>query len=454
LASFSKNKPTKKHINNKKIGIILISFFSTLLFLTVFNILPFLNSLLLGTFGLFTYAILLTFLILGVMLLINKKTYLEIQDVVFMLIWLSVFICILQLISTTSFIDNGFSNYIKQCYSSKTTAGGILFGVIVYPIFFVTHLIGAYTILSICLTALTAILIDRFYAYKQFTKLNLKNKTEKANNSEFIDNVKQNNNVDTNLNPIKKVMKEKFDDDVIISDEKFSEIKKSKEIPISLDDEEKNKARQILGLSDKEKEINKNILSKKTENEFNYNEAKNKGMDRKDYILTPKFPDTKKDVNEIISEINPITNRPPKIVHNDVDANNKDVNLDNKLTDTDKKNLEFLRALKGDYVNLFITCKSCVFRFFVYINKFNAFKPNTINNDVEDDGLSNILNEINNNKDLYDPTLTLKNYDKKFGSELNNLKPTQIKLDGIDAKQPTKKAYNKPSKYVKPPIDL
>lgn len=426
MASFNKLQITnkgKKQLNKNKLGLTLVVLFSTLLVLLAFNVMPFLNSILFGIFGLVTYVAVIATIIVGVMLMLDKQVFLETQEIIFMIIWLIVFISIVHLSTTLNIINLSFGEYLKASFYAKSTAGGVVFSLIVYPIHTFTHTIASYILLSISLIALTTVIIEKLIANVQFKKLNtnLATKRKTAKDENKLNDVLNDNSNKSTLKENKVEQSFNEDEEIIISDEKYSEYKNSKEISEE-DVSDKKKAKIILGLSEEEKEINKNILQKAKDNEreFNYNDAKKSGIDRKGYILTPKFPsDVSKDKEQNkmhgSSEISSgSAQRPPKFVHDNMQgvkpSSYESLNATPKkiLSESDKKNIEFLRNSIGGDLRPRLKEE--------YSNKDN--ETTQINKEQYNYKIDDLMDEIN--EGIYDDSVTVKNYKNKMFNVNNN----------------------------------
>ena len=92
----------------------------------------------LGSIGLVFYPICIFFLIVGFLLVFNKPIRTSKAIVFLSIAWISVFVLILQL-ATSKNIDSGFVEYIITTFKYNITAGGVLFGTLLYPIYFLTH---------------------------------------------------------------------------------------------------------------------------------------------------------------------------------------------------------------------------------------------------------------------------------------------------------------------------
>ena len=167
LAIYSKNN-LKKHNRGlkRKIGIALVSVFSVLLLNLLFNIIPFINSFFLGTFGLMTYPLFVGLIIFGSMFIADKFITVNGKALILFILLLIFIIALIHLISTKKYLYQTYAEYLKSCYNSKYTAAGLIFGIIVYPVSFLTHFTGSIVFFAILLTIITALIID-MYIFKK-----------------------------------------------------------------------------------------------------------------------------------------------------------------------------------------------------------------------------------------------------------------------------------------------
>lgn len=134
---------------------------------------------LLGVFGFAAYPAFIASLIASVLMFMRKKVTMSKRHVItFSLMFVIGILCI-HLFTTTAFYPNmGYGQYLGYCYSSpadgfsKATGGGVVSGLIVYPIAKFLSLPGAYIIL------IGAFLVTIFFSIDSL-RLKLKNKSEK-----------------------------------------------------------------------------------------------------------------------------------------------------------------------------------------------------------------------------------------------------------------------------------
>ncbi len=420
-------------MNKYKLGLTLVAVFSALFLLLAFQIVPVLNSLVLGSLGLLSYVLILAGVSVGVFLMLDKDIFLETQEIIFMVIWFLIFVSIIHLATTSDIITYSFADYISNSYIRQVTAGGALFSVLIFPVYSITYIVATYVLLSIALIVLTAVIIDKLHANIQFKKLNTTVKAKRVESARVENSTYKD---EKTIKPAKANVLSDDYDEVIISDNEFNEMNKPHKQEILLNknsdlnsDEDKKKARIILGLSQDEKDLNKNILesAKKSDKELDYNSAQKSGIDKTSYILTPKFPQVKSNATEtqdLSTYVNPAdkSNKPPKFVHEafggNKEATYKNPNVKNKreLSDADKKNLEFLRSsIGGELRKRTNLQQEPEFE----TNKIVTANENTINN-VKLQNNSNFDDYDYYNENIYDENLTSKNYSDKLGQNVKD----------------------------------
>ena len=493
--------PTKtSKISNKnkklKVGIALTSVFSIFLILLVFNFFQIFTKFILGTFGLLIFPICLFFVILGILFMLNKTIKTSKSILIFSILWSFVFILILQL-ATSKNIDNDFVTYLSTTFKSNLTAGGVIFGIILYPLYYLTFDVATYIILIIILLIFTSILIDRVYIEIKNKKATILENNDDINKKELVKENNENELVQDSNNSNNEKPKN-IEDEIFISDDD--------------DSEEKKEAKSILGLS-KEKAINENSsqeidYAKKLESQFDSsnNSSGNDDIDS-NVINVSKKPSIfvhEDEFNSIgnidIKSDNEIKNESPKIV--DKDEERKKAALDylniskgkfeTKAVKPGFDNVKPILTEKQESLNLINQNNENNNRLSklnekldlisnnqkeasIGINPFKKLESsnssiNSENNDIFDENFtkkdflknqelysknnSNINNAINNLPELAK---------KAYSGEVNNniventsFRPVQISIDEpkVNLKPIQQKIYKKPPTYIKPPIDL
>lgn len=233
MAIYSKNSNKKLSKSAlKKTGIAFVSVFGVLFINLVFNIIPFINSFFLGFMGLFTYAVFLFNIVIGVFFIFEKQIALNGKTLALLIVTLCLFVCLIHTITTAKYIDYTYGDYLVACYNSKVTAGGLLFGIFTFPVAFITHYIGACISFVIAMVITISLTIDRFLTKKQ-TKISkpkvvpsVEQPTEEQQDDEYNQFEEE-----AEQQPIQT--KTTVDDDIFIKDD---------------EPEEKRTARKILGL--------------------------------------------------------------------------------------------------------------------------------------------------------------------------------------------------------------
>ena len=249
-----KEKPIKEHKPKKHIKVNVP--FVTLLvfsFLFIVCIMPnnFLKSFILGLFGLTIYAVCIIGIFFSIMFLRKKKYVATKRYLVYLSISLGIIWFIFHLILTSKIPLNNYGNYLKETYLAKTTAGGLLFSLVSYPMVKYLTYVGAYIICGIALAIFVGLIIDYVNTSKTQALQNKKSKFD-FDNIEDLD-------IPENPQPIKV--------------EKIAE------------KDNKKLAKQRLGLEKSETTI---ISSSMPNYEVNLQQPK--PMTKREYILTPIDP--------------------------------------------------------------------------------------------------------------------------------------------------------------------
>ncbi len=159
IYNFEEKRPKKNGTDYQKIsGITIVSVSVLALFCLITHFVPFAKSFLLGSFGLFCYPFFITALTIGFALINHKKYIMPKKYVVLLSISIVCVLCILQLL----LVDNtglNFWEYVGKCYTQKTTAGGVVIGLLTGAGLYLLNKLGAYIIfiaLAVIFIALTA----------------------------------------------------------------------------------------------------------------------------------------------------------------------------------------------------------------------------------------------------------------------------------------------------------
>ena len=244
-----KEAKPKKHIK-VNVPFVTLLVFS---FLLVVCIMPnnFLKSFILGLFGLTIYAVCIIGIFFSIMFLMKKKFVATKRYLVYLSVALGIVWLVFHLILTSKIPVNSFWEYLKQTYLAKTTAGGLVFSLISYPLVKFLTYVGAYIVCGIALAIFVGLIIDYVNTAK----------------SQAIQNKKS-----------------KFDFDNI-EDLEIAETQNTIKIEKVEEKDNRKLAKQRLGLEKSESTI---ISSSMPNYEVNLQQPK--PMTKREYILTPIDP--------------------------------------------------------------------------------------------------------------------------------------------------------------------
>ena len=499
--------PTKSsQLNYRKkilgLGISLISIFSILLILVCFDFFEIFTIFVLGTIGLLFYPLCLFFIALGIIILCNKKIKVSKSMIILLCLWLFVFVLILQL-ATSKGIESGFATYITTTFKYNITAGGIIFGTILYPLYALTYNIATYIILSVALVVITAFLIDKI-RLEIISRNSIKVSDTKLHDmeqpliddEEYIDNEIAMDNYQSQLH-----QESNEDDDIFIADE---------------EDEYKEDAKQILGLS-KERSIKdldniiesaeKNEVQTKISSSQSTQTMENLAISKPNIIVHEEGFDNYSNKIEVHDKINSVVVKDEKAIK---EEERKKAALDylkiskgrfeTKSMPKGLDNVDNSQNKSNNVSNINQQMQSQTNENIDRLSKLNSLTQKVAQANYSDNG--NLQAGINpfkqrENNDLYDDSLTRKSFNENkeqfaknnqpnsitinnipnnistnfvpkkaqevYSGEVNEnivspqgFRPTQQHMNEVFVKptQANNKVYKKPPVYIKPPIDL
>ena len=253
-------KELKIHIRPSLISLIVCC----LLFIVCCFSSNFLKNFLLGTFGLLTYPLTLIGAFFSIIALQRKKITARKKYIVYLATTCLIVWFILHLILTSKLSTESFGVYLAESYKAKTTAGGIVFSLISYPIIKFLTIVGAYIFSAIALAIFVGLIVDYLAVEKKLVKVEGKSKFDFKSIEDF----------DIDEKPIET---------------------------ISHEEEVKHRAKKKLGLEKGESTI---ISSNMPHFDFEQMKKTQPEMSKKDYILTPLDPIIPRDeTKELFSSI-------------------------------------------------------------------------------------------------------------------------------------------------------
>ena len=463
--------PTKTNMLNKKnrklkTGIVLTSVFSLIFLLLVFNLIEIFNIFMLGTFGLILYPLCIFFITLGILLMCNKSIATSKSIVTFCILWLCIFVLILQM-ATSKDIDLGFGQYMATTFKKHLTAGGVLFGVILYPIYALTYDVATYIILAIILVIFTAILIDKIYVEMKNKKL--LNVINTNTVDDYVDNAVAEEDTEEELAVESTPQVFNDEENIFIADEE--------------EKEQQQKARSILGLSsdnvfdnNDEEESYTQKLERPMNNDYSFNQPENKKPnifvheeELSDVKPTISLVDKKKaqddEKKRIDEERRSAALNYLNISRGKFETKNQKPGIDNVSPVTPKTeiNTSNLNTQKEENLN----------RLSNLTNKFNFNQNNQSesNNQSKSDlfdenftkkDFSSMFEKLSNNRDTGTHSISKVAQQVYSGDVKENLvdaagyRPVQVSMiEPATKNKPSNKPYKKPpTVYNRPPIDL
>jgi len=120
----------------------------------------FLKSFLLGMFGLLVYPATIIGVFLSALALRKKSYHVQKKYIVYVSVAICVVWFIFHLILTSKLPLDNYGIYLKETYLAKTTAGGLLFSLISYPVVKLLTYVGAYIFSAIALAVFVGLIVD------------------------------------------------------------------------------------------------------------------------------------------------------------------------------------------------------------------------------------------------------------------------------------------------------
>lgn len=462
--------------NRLRLGVTLICIFSILLTLVAFNFLEIFTIIALGSIGLLFYPICLFFITLGIFLCCNKTIKISKIMIILISLWIIFFVLILQL-ATSKGIDTNFATYMSTTFKSNITAGGVIFGVLLYPFYALTYDVATYIILIICLIVISAFLIDRIRIEivnrEGVTKITDTN----FNDENTIQDLDDEDEMSYNSNNLVSKSEDVSGEDIFISDE---------EDDITIQKEE---AKRTLGLGERSISDLNDIAAKSQE--------QNKEMRSIDSLSSVKTNTNKPNIivhEDVLETISPLTNQ-YRVVNQSVVSEK-----DKKEEERKKAALDYLNITKGNFNSKQLPKGLDNVENDKHVNKpleqvqqqsqqpqINLDQQTLENQDRLSrlNNLTNTLNSLNFNnhrKDLYDENLTKQSFNENRQQVISNspnpfvpqkaseiysgavnesvvdpvgIRPHQVSMiEPVSRPKPTQKIYKKPPVYQRPPTDL
>ncbi len=222
----------------KTIGIIMVVLSLVLFVFSTFEFLYGVKAFLLGVFGIMLYPILLFMLLCGVAFIMNKRFVYSPKYILYLCLAFFFLMCVLQIIFT-GFREESltYGEYLRACFYSLYTPGGVVIGVLTFPITSLLHDIAGIVIYGIALIISIYFIISYLDEYKQ--KIRVAN--EKPSYQTF--------HFDSDDIEYYKEEKSKIEPQETVEEEIETEE------PMSEEEYKQERAKELLGLKKREEDV-------------------------------------------------------------------------------------------------------------------------------------------------------------------------------------------------------
>ena len=423
----SRNLSEQKGLTSRaKWGISLLVVCCVLFLCVVTNFITPIHSFVLGTFGLCIYPVLLVLIALGVLLLMKKQYYVAKVYLATVISLFFILVCFFQLILTD--FNMNFGEYLAYCYDIKTTAGGLLMGLLTYGLWAGLGIWGTILLLVVAVIVSVAFIIDHFLKMREYKEVSARTlsypeKTKEKVVEETKPAVleKKENKVEKVEEPASKIVLDAYM-------EKQQEAKKTLLSKTSYRDENEM-AVKIFG-----QDFVNSIKS--GENKEPENQAK------KEYTLSELYEENKNKDNDYVAREN-VTARPSRFVHNEEE---KPV-LQTKF-DLNANSFENFKKAEDNKPRFEPSKPQNV------SPQMKSGQPSPTKKESFENNMKKVVGNINDldlDKEI-NQIIAPKQPEKIVHPVTQFNKPEQIKIPEAEKEKVHKK--RKPAPYIRPPMDL
>ena len=161
-------------LSNSKIWAIVLTVVATIGYFSLFtNLVGFMKNFLLGTFGLFAYALFTSLYVISGMLLKGKKYHLSTKYILALSFGLLSILAIFHMAFSTGANFETYGTYLADIYKMKVSVGGVILGLIAYPLQKFLNF-GAYILFVIVLIVCVTIIYNGIAEAKALSKIDFK----------------------------------------------------------------------------------------------------------------------------------------------------------------------------------------------------------------------------------------------------------------------------------------
>ena len=490
------NNPKKPKLANSKVTAIILIVIATIGYFSLFtNLVGFLKYFLLGTMGIFSYALFLAMYVFSGMFFKNKRIILPKKYIIAAIFALLSIISIFHMAFSGGVNFSSYGAYLGDIYNMQVSVGGLFLGLIIYPLQKFLNF-GAYILFVIVLIVCVTVIYNGVAEAKSMSKIDFKIFKKKEQPAETQNVSKEKQPESTRIIPVEtnETLKEKSENESVGLDAELTEEEKRKQI-----------ARQKLGL-DRINEINDRTLGSSSPasqlDTFNRNYM-NPGAS---VFTKNSYPDTDTNMVKLSGTFGYSTFKSPETKQNVSQSDQEKYNEYRRFMGLEPIDNEYKNAFSSatyntdDYTKHDST-ETNDERLFGAPNKteepkeepaagstkiqFNYSSPSEKveyldklakekNEEVKLDNVETKVEPENNLKEIFDNNIPTKkeielpksfqtdmyNYNKKFDTtnknpidtQINKMKDYSKPVEPVVSDQPRHKI--KPYKYTKPTLDL
>ena len=191
----------KTKSKGKTVEIVLMALSLLMIIILVTPFFSVIRNFIFGVMGLISYPFFIILFTIAFAMFQNRKYVLSKKYIAYLVSATVLLISLIQIILSKNYSTNFFS-FLSDTYNARLTAGGIIFGVIVFPFKALIGYVGSIIVFSILFVFFTALIIDYLIAHKGNRKIKENKKAIDIN--EYLNNDNEIDKFEKNLNENKQ----------------------------------------------------------------------------------------------------------------------------------------------------------------------------------------------------------------------------------------------------------